>query len=61
MEQWQFSLGSETQSTTLAMIPQAGFTGWTYQTFTFTATATSEALSFFPVGSPGEHSLTESP
>ena len=54
MEQWQVSLGSETQSTTLATIPQAGFTGWMYQTFTFTATATSEALSFFPEGSPGE-------
>jgi hypothetical protein len=31
MEQWQVSLGSETQSTTLAMIPQAGFTGWLYR------------------------------
>jgi hypothetical protein len=54
MEQWQVSLGSETQSTTLAMIPQAGFTGWMYQTFTFTATSTSEVLSFFADGSPGE-------
>jgi PEP-CTERM motif len=53
-EKWEVSLGSQTQSTTLAVIPQAGFTGWMYQTFTFTATGTSEALSFLANGSPGE-------
>lgn len=53
-EQWEVSLGSDTQSTAFVMIPQAGFSGWMYQTFTFTATSASEALSFFADGTPGE-------
>jgi hypothetical protein len=29
-----------------------GFTGWQYQTFTFTASGTSDLLSFLAVGTP---------
>ena len=50
--QWQVSLGSQTQSTALVTIPSQGFSGWMYQTFTYTATNSSEVLSFFANGSP---------
>ncbi len=50
--QWQVSLGSQTQSTAFATIPSHGFSGWMYQTFTYTATSSSEVLSFFANGSP---------
>jgi hypothetical protein len=51
-EQWQVSLGSETQSTAVYDNPSHGFSGWMYQSFTFTADATSEVLSFLAVGTP---------
>jgi hypothetical protein len=52
-EQWQVSLGSQTQSTAFVDNAGEGFTGWMYQTLTFTATGTSEALSFLANGTPG--------
>ncbi len=43
------SLGAETYSTSLVTIESHGFSGWLNQTFTFTATASSEVLSFLMV------------
>jgi hypothetical protein len=51
-EQWQVSLGSETQSTAVVDDVSHGFTGWQYQTFNYTATDASEVLSFLAVGTP---------
>ena len=51
-DQWQVSLGSQTQSTLFASIPSHGFSGWMYQTFTFTADNTTDVLSFFANGGP---------
>lgn len=51
-EQWQVSLGSQTQSTSVVDNVSHGFTGWTYQTFTYTASSASEVLSFLAVGTP---------
>jgi hypothetical protein len=44
--------GGQTQSTSVVDNVSHGFTGWTYQTFTFQADATSEVLSFLAVGTP---------
>lgn len=52
-EQWVVDLGnSPTQATAVYDNPSHGFSGWMYQTFDFTATATSEVLSFLAVGTP---------
>jgi len=51
-QQWQVTLGSETQSTSVFTNPSEAFSGWMYQTFNYTATSTSEVLSFLAVGSP---------
>jgi len=51
-EQWKVSLGKTTQSTAVATNPSRGFTGWLFQTFTYTATSASEVLSFMAVGTP---------
>jgi hypothetical protein len=46
-ESWQVSLGSETYSTSPLTLPSVGaFTGWQQATMTFTATSSSEVLSF---------------
>jgi hypothetical protein len=50
--QWQVSLGSEEHDTAFANIPGGGFSGWMHQSFTYTATADTEVLSFFANGSP---------
>ena len=50
--QWQVSLGADTQSTAFANIASQGFSGWMYQSFTYTATSSSEVLSFFANGGP---------
>ena len=51
-EQWQVSLGSQTQSTAIVHNASHGFTGWQSQSFTYTATSGSELLSFLAVGTP---------
>ncbi len=51
-EQWQVSLGSETQSTGVYDNPSHGFSGWQQQSFTFTADSSSDVLSFLAVGTP---------
>ena len=51
-EQWKVTLGSQEQDTAILDNVNHGFTGWKSQTFTYTATATSELLSFLAVGTP---------
>jgi len=51
-EKWQVSLGSQTQTTSAYSNPSEGFSGWMYQTFTFTADSTSDLLSFLSIGTP---------
>lgn len=53
-EQWQVSLGSQTLTTGVATtgVNQGGFSGWMYQTLVFTATSSSEVLSFLALGTP---------
>jgi hypothetical protein len=51
-EQWQVSLGNESQSTAVLSNADHGFTGWRQETFTFTATSSSEVLSFLAHGTP---------
>ncbi len=51
-EQWLVTFGSQMQSTAVVQNQAKGFTGWMVQTFDFTATSTSEALSFMAMGTP---------
>lgn len=51
-EQWQVSLGAQTQSTVVVNNADHGFTGWVHQKFIYTATSSSELLSFLAVGTP---------
>jgi hypothetical protein len=51
-ENWSVSLGSATQTTNTVSIPNEGFSGWMTQTFDFTATGTTEVLSFLANGTP---------
>jgi len=51
-EQWNVSLGGVTQSTAVLNDASHGFSGWQNQTFTYTATSTSEVLSFIAAGTP---------
>ena len=52
-EQFDVTLGSQMQATTVVNDVSEGFTGWTQTTFNYTATATSEVLSFLAQGTPG--------
>jgi hypothetical protein len=50
---WYVSLGGgPAQDTGLASIPNHGFSGWMTASFNYTATSTSEVLSFMAHGSP---------
>jgi hypothetical protein len=51
-EQYVVSLGNQAQSTATYQNSSHGFSGWTHENFTFTATGGSEALSFLAVGTP---------
>jgi len=51
-EQFQVSLGSNTQYTPVYANTPAGFSGWMNQTMYFTATSASETLSFLSLGTP---------
>jgi len=51
-EQWQVSLGAQTQVTPIINNASEGFTGWMFQSMTFTATGSSEVLSFLAAGTP---------
>jgi hypothetical protein len=49
---WQVSLGTQTFTTPVVSYPVHGFTGWMSQSFIYTASSTSEVLSFFAQGTP---------
>lgn len=51
-EQWQVSLGGETHATPVWKNPNHGFKPWSHAGLIYTATATSEVLSFLAVGTP---------
>ena len=51
-EQWQVTLGNEMHSTPIVSNPSQGFTGWFQQKLVYTATSTSEVLSFLAAGTP---------
>ena len=51
-EQFQASLGGQSFLTNVVTNPSKGFTGWFTTTFDYTATATSEVLSFLSIGTP---------
>lgn len=50
--QWKVTFGSDTQTTAMLNIPSHGFSGWLSQSFNYTATSTSQVLSFFADGGP---------
>lgn len=52
-EQWQVSLGSDTQFSAVMLTPSEGVFPWNAQTLSYTASSTSEVLSFLAVGSGG--------
>jgi len=58
-ETWSVSLGSQSFTAPVLNNASGGFTGWYQETFDFTATSTSEVLSFLAVGTPsGEPPFT---
>ena len=50
LQHWQVSLGGQTQDTATTSLPSHGFSGWMKENMTFTATSSSELLSFLAVG-----------
>lgn len=52
-DQWNVSLGSQTESTPVVNVANHGFSGWLNQTLVFTATATTETLSFLASSNSG--------
>ncbi len=52
-EQFEVSLGNQNLFTPVLTDSSHGFTGWQYETLTFTATSSSEVLSFLAIGTPG--------
>lgn len=51
-ERWSVSFGSSTQLSTIMNNASGGTVAWNQQTMTFTATATTQTLNFFSVGTP---------
>ena len=51
-DQLEVSLGGQTLYSTILNDSSNGFTGWTTESLTFTATSTSETLSFLAIGTP---------
>ena len=51
-EQLSVSFGNETAVTAVKSVVSQGFSGWLHQTFTFTASAGSQVLSFMSLGTP---------
>lgn len=51
-EGWHVTFGSQTFDTTTINLPNHGFSGWSLATTTFTASATSQVLSFLATGGP---------
>lgn len=51
-ENWQVSLGSQTNATATVTNPSGGFTPWAQVSMVFSATSTSQVLSFLAAGTP---------
>jgi hypothetical protein len=51
-DQWKVSLGGQVEYSDLISNISHGFSGWESETIDFTATATTEALGFFAIGTP---------
>ena len=51
-EQLKVTFGSDTAFTGVVANPSEGFTGWFGETFNFTATSSSQVLTFLSVGTP---------
>lgn len=51
-DQWQVTLGSEQHNTSTVNLSSHGFSGWMHENFQYTATSSSETLSFFAAGGP---------
>ncbi|MGE3821402.1 MAG: PEP-CTERM sorting domain-containing protein [Isosphaeraceae bacterium] len=51
-EKWQVTFGSESYDSTLMNTPNHGTVGWNAQSMVFTATATTQTLSFLAIGTP---------
>jgi hypothetical protein len=51
-EQWQVTLGTQTMLSALMIDPSHDFVPWQQQTLTYTATNTSEYLTFMALGTP---------
>lgn len=51
-EKWIVSLGAQAFSTPILSTASQGFQSWRQQVFTYTATSTSEVLSFLAAGTP---------
>ena len=51
-EKWTVTLGNQSQTTPTVSVVNKGFSGWMQQTFDYTATSTSETLSFLATGTP---------
>ena len=49
-DQWEVTFESDTQYSTLMTLASAGQSPWNLQTMSFTASSTSELLSFIAVG-----------
>ncbi len=60
-ENWSVSLGNQTFATKTYALPSQSFSGWMPQTFTYTANAASETLSFLAVGSNADGTATSEP
>jgi hypothetical protein len=50
---WKVTFGSQSITSTSMTVAQGGVAAWNMQTMTFTATSTSQVLSFFAVGTAG--------
>ena len=51
-EQWKVGFGNDSYATAIATNSSHGFTGWMQENVSFTATSTSQVLSFLAVGTP---------
>ncbi len=51
-DKWTASLGAQSFDTSIVSLPSHGFSGWSQQTFNYTASSASEVLSFLATGTP---------
>ena len=49
---WKYSFGDQVRETPTLSYPNKGFTGWQQESYTFTATSTSQVLSFLATNAP---------